>query len=536
MKLSYNGLNDEAGWAAADVVLPHYNAPEISARTKENPVWAHFGIGNIFRIFIGGLADQLIEKGELDRGISCIEAFDFDLVDRIYKPFDNLVLSVTLHANGQVDKKILGSLAEAVKATPDEAAGWERTKTIFRDPGLQMVSFTITEKGYALRGADGGYFPFIRQDIENGPSRAHSAMAIVTAMLYERFLAGAAPLALVSMDNVSKNGQKLRNSVLEIAGAWAEKDLVQKAFLDYVGDERRVSFPWSMIDKITPRPGEQVCEMLTGKGIENMAPITTSKYTYIAPYVNAEAPQYLVVEDNFPNGRPPLEKAGVYMTDRDTVNKSERMKVTVCLNPIHTALCTYACMLNYTFFADCINDPQLKRLAEKIGYGEGLPVVTDPKILSPKAFLDELMTERFPNPYLGDTSARIAVDISQMVGIRFGENIKAYVKRDGSAAGLTAIPLAIAGWLRYLLAVDDNGDQFELSPDPMLDELCEQLKDVVWEDPDSLGDHAHAILANENIFGSDLYEAGVGEKIEGMIREMLAGRGSVRNTLVKYLS
>ena len=189
---------------------------------------------------------------------------------------------------------------------------------------------------------------------------------------------------------------------------------------------------------------------LEDSGIEDMQPVVTSKHTYIAPYANAEEPQYLVVEDAFPNGRPPLEEAGVYMTDRETVNKAERMKVTVCLNPIHTALCTYDCMLGYELFADGMKDPEIAELARQVGYVEGLPVVEDPGILSPKAFLDELMSVRFPNPYLGDTSARIATDVSQMTAIRFGETVKAYVARDGDAKKLVAIPLAVAGWIRYL--------------------------------------------------------------------------------------
>ena len=159
----------------------------------------------------------------------------------------------------------------------------------------------------------------------------------------------------------------------------------------------------------------------------------------------------------------------------------------------------------------------------------------DPGILSPKAFLDELMAERFPNPYLGDTSQRIAVDISQMTAIRFGENIKAYVERDGTAEPLTAIPLAIAGWLRYLLAVDDNGERFELSPDPMLPVLREQLSGLVFGEPESLTDQLRPILSNPELFGMNLYEAGLGTKIEGMVRGMLDSPGSVRRTLHRYL-
>lgn len=535
MKLTYDGLKDTQAWNQAGIALPEYAPDQLARRTREAPLWVHFGIGNIFRIFLGGIADRLIAGGMLDRGITCVETFDFDVVDKIYTPYDNLALAVTLHEDGRTDKRVLGSLAEVVKAQSGDAAAWSRLEEIFTAPGLQLVSFTITEKGYALRDPAGNYLGYVQADMDNGPAVVVGAMGIVTALLYARFRAGKYPLALVSMDNVSQNGKKLRESVLETARAWAGRGAVEQAFVDYVQDESTVSFPWTMIDKITPRPSQEVAQSLTQAGVEDMGIVVTSKQTYIAPFVNAEGPQYLVVEDAFPNRRPPLEQAGVYMTSRETVNKSERMKVTVCLNPIHTALCSYACMLGYELFADGMGDPQLRELARRVGYVEGLPVVEDPGILSPSAFLDELMAVRFPNPYLGDTSARIAVDISQMVGIRFGETIKAYVARDGSAEELTAIPLAIAGWLRYLLAVDDKGRVFELSPDPMLPTLRAQLAGVELGKPDSLTDQLRPILSNANIFGSDLYAAGIGEKIEAMVRRQLAGPGAVRETLIHYL-
>ncbi|MCD8009336.1 MAG: mannitol dehydrogenase family protein [Lachnospiraceae bacterium] len=529
MKLNAEGLRDRDGWAAAGVVLPDYDPVRLAEKTKQSPLWVHFGIGNIFRIFLGRIVDRLISGGEMDRGITCVEAFDFDVVDQIYTPHDNLTLAVTLHGDGHRDLRVLGSLTEAVKARPDDRADWERLREIFSEPGLQMVSFTITEKGYALRGADGEFLTFVRADMENGPERPTGAMGIVTSLLYERFLAGGFPLALVSMDNVSRNGEKLQEAVQEIARVWTENGRTEKAFLEYVQDAARVSFPWTMIDKITPRPSPSVADALTKAGVEDMEIRVTSKNTYVAPFVNAEAPEYLVVEDSFPNGHPPLERAGVYMTDRETVNRSERMKVTVCLNPIHTALCTYERLLGYDLFAEGMNDPQLRELARQIGYVEGLPVVEDPGILSPQAFLDELMQVRFPNSYLGDTSARIAVDISQMLGIRFGETMRAYVLRDGSAACLTAIPLAIAGWIRYLLGVDDRGEAFELSPDPLLPWLQKQLESVRFGEPGSLAGQLQPILSNENIFGLDLYAAGLGEKIEEMVRQQLTGPGAVRD-------
>ncbi len=536
MKLTIEGLKDRAAWEAAGVQLPSYDVAEVAKRTQDNPMWVHFGIGNIFRIFLGGIADKLLNAGEIDRGITCVESFDFDLVDKIYDPYDNLGISVILHNDGTVEKQVLGSMSEAVKAISTDEKQWTRLKEIFRSPGLQMVSFTITEKGYALRNAEGEYFPFVKADIENGPEKGVCAMAIVTAMLLERFRNGATPIALVSMDNCAKNGSRLRASVIEMAGAWKEKGYVDDEFLAYVSDEEQVAFPWTMIDKITPRPSTEIADDLEASGVESMQPVITSKRTYIAPFINAEGPQYLVIEDHFPNGRPPLEKsnAGVYLTDRDTVNKSERMKVTVCLNPVHSALGPYGCVLGYTLFSDQMKDPASLKFAEAVG-AEGMEVVPDPKILSPKAFLDECLYERFPNPYLGDTVQRLVTDISQGVGVRFGETVKAYVERDGDAKKLKAIPLAIAGWLRYLLAIDDVGNTYELSPDPMNDELQEQLSGVVIGDSSSLGDKARKILSNVNIFGIDLYEAGIGEYIEEILREELKGKGAVRKVLESYL-
>ena len=539
MKLTWEGLKNRQEWEQAGIALPSYDAEAVAEKTKKAPIWVHMGIGNIFRIFIGGIADQLLEKGLMDRGITCVEVFDYDMVDKIYDPYDHLVLSVTLHGDGTTDRKVLGSLSEAVKALPSESAQWERTKEIFRDPGLQMVSLTITEKGYALKRADGTYFDFVKADIENGPEKAASAMAVVAAMLLERYQNGKAPLALVSMDNCSKNGQNFRNAVLEMAEEWKKRGFVDGDFLAYIKDESQVSFPWTMIDKITPRPSEKIADELEKAGVERMQPVITSKSTYIAPFVNAEGPQYLVIEDSFPNGRPAMEKtegAGVYLTDRDTVNKSERMKVTVCLNPIHTALGPYGCVLGYELFSDEMKDPQMLELAHRVGYVEGMEVVPDPGILSPKKFLDELIDERFPNPYLGDTTQRLCVDVSQGIGIRFGETIKSYMEKYGDAKRLTAIPVAIAGWLRYLLAVDDEGNRFELAPDPMVPEMQEQMAGIVVGDASSLKGQLKGILSNENIFAVDLYQAGVGEKIEEIFREEIEGPGAVRKTLKKYLA
>ncbi|MGL6201184.1 MAG: mannitol dehydrogenase family protein [Lachnospiraceae bacterium] len=529
MKLTLEGIKETRFWEEAEIELPKYDVEQMMKRTKESPLWVHFGAGNIFRIFIGGVAESLLEQGEMDRGITCVEAFDLDIIDQIYKPHDNLVLSVTLREDGSIDKQVTASLAEAMKAE----AG--RLTEVFTNPELQMVSFTITEKGYAFKGTDDAYFPWIREEIEKGPAAVSSAMGMVCAQMYNRYKAGALPIALVSMDNCSHNGEKLQNAIITMAREWMERGYVEPEFIAYLRDDEKVGFPWTMIDKITPRPAESVYDALSKIGIEDIKPIITSKNTYIAPFVNAEGPQYLVIEDGFPNGRPALEKAGVYLTDRDTVNKVERMKVTTCLNPLHTALAVYGCVLGYTLIADEMKDEELRKLIMLIGPEEGMKVVTDPGIISPKEFVKEVIEVRFPNPFMPDAPQRIATDTSQKVGVRFGETIKAYVNKYGDARKLKAIPLAIAGWCRYLLGVDDKGQRFELSTDPMLEELQAALAGVEFGKQETYCGQLKKILANDYIFGIDLYQAAIGELIEDLFVEEIEGPGAVRRTLKKYL-
>lgn len=535
MKLCKAGLSD-AAWKQAGVKLPEFDIDKMRAATEESPVWVHFGAGNIFRGFIAVLQQRLLEQGLAQQGIIAADTFDYDIIDKIYTPFDNMTMMVSLKPDGSMDREIIASVAKGVKANMEDEKEYSYLKKVFANPSLQMLSFTITEKGYALANLKGEYLPVVTADIENGPTKAHHAMSIVAALLLERYNTCKAPIAVVSMDNCSHNGEKLKHSVVTIVEEWLKKGHVSADFAAWVKDENQVSFPWSMIDKITPRPADSVCRELEKAGVEDIAPVITSKKTYIAPFVNAEGPQYLVIEDKFPNGRPALEKAGVYMTDRDTVNKVERMKVTTCLNPLHTALAVYGCVLGYTLIADEMKDQELNKLVHEIGPVEGMPVVTDPGILSPKDFVDEVINVRIPNPFMPDTPQRIATDTSQKVGIRYGETIKSYVAKYGDAKKLTAIPLAIAGWCRYLLGVQDDGEVFERSSDPMLAELTEAMKGIELGKPETYHGQLKSILSNENIFGIDLYKAGIGEKIEEMFLEEIAGPGAVRAVLKKYMA
>ncbi|MDR1535731.1 MAG: mannitol dehydrogenase family protein [Planctomycetota bacterium] len=535
MRLNSRETENLDAWRRAGFVVPGFDREKAAANAKTRPAWVHFGAGNIFRAFPASRWQQLLDAGYEDTGIIVAEGFDYEIIDAVFKPCDNLSVSVTLKAGGDIKKTLVASIVEALKLEPGHP-DFERLREVFRAPSLRMASFTITEKGYSLKQGDALARPVLA-DFEQGPAKAQSYIGKVTALLYERFLAGGPPIAMVSLDNCSHNGDRLFEAVGAFAGKWAEKGLTDAGFPGYVGNPELVSFPWSMIDKITPRPDPEVQKMLAAAGLEGIEPVTTGKFTYVAPFVNAEETEYLVIEDRFPNGRPAFDRVGVSFTDRATVDKVERMKVCTCLNPLHLSLAMFGCPLGFKKISQAMQDPDLRRLVEIVGYDEGLPVVTDPGIINPKAFLDEVLNVRFPNPFMPDTPQRIACDLSQKLGIRFGETIKTYQAReDLRVDDLVLIPLSMAAWFRYLLGVDDDGKPFEVSPDPRREEVEGHLKGIKLGDAGPFHEQLRPALSDASLFAVDLYQAGLGERIEGYFAELTAGAGAVRKTLHKYVT
>lgn len=535
LNLTAAGLADHKAWEAAGYALPSYDREAMITRTKESPCWVHFGAGNIFRAFQANTAQELLNNGTFDRGVIVAEGFDTEIIRDMYQPHDNLSILVTLKADGSVEKTVVGSIAESLAADTADSPDFARLKEIFTKDSLQMATFTITEKGYSLKNGAGELLPSVAADFAAGPSSVTSYMGKVASLLYERFLAGEKPVAMVSTDNCSHNGEKLSLALTAYASAWEENKLVQPGFLSYLQNPEKVSFPWTMIDKITPRPDGSIEKILEENGLADAQPIVTSRHTYVAPFVNAEECQYLVVEDHFPNGRPPMEKSGWIFTDRETVNKTERMKVCTCLNPLHTALAILGCILGMDTIAQEMTDADLSALVKRIGYVEGLPVVVDPGIMKPADFLSDVLTIRLPNVFMPDTPQRIATDTSQKLSIRFGETIKEYIRRGMDLSELKGIRFVLAAYLRYLMAIGDDGKPFECSPDPLLTELQSQLKGI------ELGGtfcdcQLKPILENANIFGISLYEAGLADDVIAIFKKLIAGPGAVRTELHKVVT
>lgn len=515
---------DAKVWEAKGYELPKYDIASVAKKTHDEPTWIHFGAGNIFRAFPAAILNDALNTGKYDRGVIVAESFDYEIIDKAYRPYNNLSLLVSLQSNGTIEKKVIAAVTESLKADKRFAEDWARMIEIFQAPSLQMVTFTITEKGYSFNEAD----------LARGFD-AVFAMGKLTALLYERYKAGQLPLTLQSTDNCSHNGDHVKAGVKAYAERWVKDGLVEAGFLDYVSDGSKVTYPWSMIDKITPRPHEKVQAMLAADGFEDNNTIITEKHTFTAPFVNSEEVQYLVCEDNYTNGRPPLELGGALYTTRKTVDEVETMKVTTCLNPLHTAMSIYGCMLGYTLISAEMADDDIRSFIQKIGYIEAMPVVTDPGVLNPYEFIGTVINKRLPNPFMPDAPQRISTDTSQKLPIRFGETIKKYVSRGLDMSNLVLIPLVLAGYARYLKALDDDCNPIELSTDPLLDELQTIVAPLEVGKENQDFSCLKQLYSRADVFGLDLYEVGLGNQVEGMVKELFAGKGAVRKTLHKYV-
>ena len=327
---------------------------------------------------------------------------------------------------------------------------------IFRKPSLQMVSFTITEKGYSVSPAD----------LERG-AEPQLIMGKVTALLYERYQAGALPITVQSMDNCSHNGDKVRSAAMAYAETWVKAGLVPQDFLEYLKDESKVSFPWSMIDKITPRPDAKVQKMLEEDGFEDNYTIITDRHTYTAPFVNAEETEYLVIEDQYTNGRPPLEQGGVLYADRETVDKVEKMKVCTCLNPLHTAMSIYGCLLDYTLISAEMKDEDLCGLITKMGYIEAMPVVAGSRCAQARRLYRRGAEQASAQPlHAGRPPAHRHRPPPRTLSIRFGETIKAYQAKGPEHGRAGPHPPGSGRLRRYLKGVNDAREALRALPRP----------------------------------------------------------------------
>ena len=230
MRLNRQSISGEnrLPWIENGFLLPEFDIEQVRKETTENPDWIHFGAGNIFRAFPAAVAQNLLERGEMKKGIVAVSGFSNEPIDRTYTPYDNLSVLVTMKADGSLEKRVIASIVKAVVMDRQRQKDFAWLEEAFQRDSLQMASITITEKGYKLIDGQGNYREEILDDFEAGPSESTSYMGKLASLLHVRFCAGKKPIAMVSMDNFSHNGDRLKESILAFAQEWEKRGLAEE--------------------------------------------------------------------------------------------------------------------------------------------------------------------------------------------------------------------------------------------------------------------------------------------------------------------
>lgn len=536
MELNLKNLEEIAA-SLPQVSVPGFDVSAMQAEGQRHPRWIHIGPGNLFRCFPARIAADLLERGE-NWPITAVAPRDLEDMEFQLPHHDLLTMKVTLNPDGTQDYRVIAGIAEAIGV--GTTADMERLFQVVRDPGVELISYTVTEKGYGILDGSGELQAGVLAAMEDSDPKTlehcqASTMVLSAVLLLERFAAGGTPITMLSFDNFSHNGDKLRDSVLTIARAWTESGSAPAGFLDWLEDEAKVAFPITVIDKITPRPSPEIATKLANLGFTDLD-VQTPRRTPLAGFVNTEPTEYLIIEDKFAGSRPAWEDLGVQVVAREVCDDFENMKVTTCLNPLHTALAVSGCLMNFSTIDAEMRDPALVALVHELGWKEGLPVVVDPGVVKPEDFLREVLERRFPNRYLPDNPARIAMDTSQKIPIRFGVTIRKYLETGRDLGTLHAMPLVFALWCRYLLGVRDDGSPFEPASDPRLTELSAHVAGISLSggcDSTAVHEALAPILSDASIFGLDLYETPLAEATEQYFQRLIARPGAVRETLDK---
>jgi fructuronate reductase len=446
----------------AGVRVPDYD------RTQITPGIVHLGIGAFHRAHMAVYIDDLL-KDHPDWAIVGASLRRPDTKEAL-EPQDGLFTVAVRDAEG-THPRVIGSILKVLDANTER----EDLLALMASPQIRIVSLTVTEKGYCHDPATGELdqrHPDILHDLAN-PAAPKSAPGMLVEALARRKAAGIAPFAVMSCDNLPSNGATVKRIVTKFAQA---RD---PALGEWVA---QVAFPGTMVDRIVPSTTDADRAMIGELiGAEDAWPIMTEPFTQ------------WVIEDHFPNGRPPFEQAGAQMVA--DVEPFERMKLRM-LNGSHSTMAYLGYLAGYEYISDVMGDEDFVALIHGLMTEEVMPTLDMPRV-DLGAYRDQLLL-RFRNPALKHRTWQIAMDGSQKLPQRLLGTIRDRLK---SGQSFERLGLGVAAWMRYVVGIDEKGENIDVR-DPLAMRMMAIAADA--------GDDAEALYEGlvglTEVFGSDLAE------------------------------
>lgn len=427
----------------ASVSVPRYD------RSKLKPGIVHVGLGNFHRGHQAWYLHRLMQDGlAQDWAIIGAGVRSFDETQRQKMAAqDYLTTLIELDPSG-TSVEIIGSMIDYV---PIEE-GNRPLIAQMADPSIRIVALTVTESGYYVDPATAG-FDADHDDIQHdavNPDTPRTVFGAMIAALKARRAAGTGPFTLQSCDNLQGNGAILRQTVVSLA-RMSDPDLA-----DWI--DAQCSFPNSMVDCIVPATGPNELALVRELGIADTVPVTHENF------------RQWVIEDDFCAGRPDWDKVGATFTD--LVHDFEAMKIRI-LNGGHQVISNPGEVLSVARIADCMAHPQIGALFRKVAQDEIVPHVKPVPGMSPSDYVD-LISRRFSNPRIVDTTRRVAFDgSSRHTGFLLP------TIREALAAGtpIQGLALAEAIWARMCEGTREDGSEIEPN-DPIWDQLQTAAKEA----------------------------------------------------------
>lgn len=447
----------------ANATLPQYDRDNLKARI------VHLGFGAFHRAHQAVYADILAAEHGSDWGYCEVNLIGGEQQIADLRGQDNLYTVAEMSADGWT-ARVAGVVKQALHAQVD---GLETVLAALCEPQVAIVSLTITEKGYCHAPATGQLMldhPLIAADLQN-PHQPKSAPGVVVEALARRKAAGLAPFSVMSCDNMPENGHVMRNVTCAYARA------VDSELAAWI--EANVSFPSTMVDRIVPA--------VTAETLDKIAQITGVRDP---AGVACEPFRQWVIEDNFVAGRPAWEKAGAELVS--DVVPFEEMKLRM-LNGSHSFLAYLGYLAGYQHINDCMEDEHYRRAAKALMLQEQAPTLKVKGV--DLARYAEMLIARYSNPALRHRTWQIAMDGSQKLPQRMLDSVRWHLAHQRP---FPLLALGIAGWMRYVGGVDEQGNPIEVC-----DPLLSQIQAAVQGSEEGKS-RVKALLGIEAIFGQEL--------------------------------